>query len=140
MARDDLDAILSPRPDGVVLPKSEAAESVAALAAMMSGRDDIRILPIATETPAAIFGLGGYWAVRDRLAGLTWGADDLPAAIGAACSRENDGSYTAPYQVARALTLFAAHAAGAPAIEAVFPAFRDAGPPTPRAATMASPE
>jgi citrate lyase subunit beta/citryl-CoA lyase len=117
--------VLSAEPDGIVLPKSEGADTVAALAAMLGGRDQIKILPIATETPAAIFGLGTYRAAASRLAGLTWGAEDLPAAIGAATSREADGGYTPPYQVARALTLFAAHAAGAPAIETVYPAFRD---------------
>ena len=56
---------------------------------------------------------------------LTWGAEDLPAAIGATTSREPDGSYTSPYEVVRSLLLFGAHAAGVPAIETVYPAFRD---------------
>ncbi len=125
LAQNDLAAVLPAEPDGIVLPKSEGADSVSALAAMLGGRDQIKILPIATETPAAIFGLGTYRSVAARLTGLTWGAEDLPAAIGAATSREEDGSYTPPYQVVRALTLFAAHAAGTPAIETVFPTFRD---------------
>jgi len=125
LAEDDLAAVLAAEPDGIVLPKSEDADSVSTLAAMLGGRDQIQILPIATETPAAIFGLGTYRNIASRLAGLTWGAEDLPAAIGATTSREADGGYTPPYQVARALTLFAAHAAGTPAIETVFPAFRD---------------
>jgi citrate lyase subunit beta / citryl-CoA lyase len=83
------------------------------------------ILPIATETPAAIFALGSYGDVTSRLCGLTWGAEDLPAAIGAATPREADGRYTPPYEVARSLLLFGAHAAGVPAIETVYPAFRD---------------
>ncbi|WP_380788071.1 HpcH/HpaI aldolase/citrate lyase family protein [Sphingomonas sp. R86521] len=123
LAADDLAAVLPGRPDGIVLPKAEGAASLAALDAMLSG--DIRILPIATETPAAIFALGSYGGVTPRLCGLTWGAEDLPAAIGAATSREADGSYTAPYQLARSLTLFGAHAAGVPAIETVYPDFRD---------------
>lgn len=53
------------------------------------------------------------------------GAEDLPAAIGASTSREGDGSYTPPYQLARSLTLFGAHAAGVPALETVFPEIRD---------------
>jgi citrate lyase subunit beta/citryl-CoA lyase len=69
--------------------------------------------------------LGSYGGVTDRLCGLTWGAEDLPAAIGATTSREADGRYTPPYEVARALTLFGAHAAGVPAIETVYPDFRD---------------
>ena len=125
LAQDDLAAVLPAEPDGIVLPKSDGADSVSALAAMLGGRDHIKILPIATETPAAIFGLGTYRDVASRLAGLTWGAEDLPAAIGATTSREDDGRYTPPLQVARAMTLFGAHAAGAAAIETVFPAFRD---------------
>ncbi|MEG3164532.1 CoA ester lyase [Sphingomonas sp. PB2P19] len=123
LAQDDLAAVLTARPDGIVLPKAEGAASLAALDAMLEG--DIRILPIATETPAAVFALGSYGGVTPRLCGLTWGAEDLPAAIGAATSREADGSYTAPYQLARSLTLFGAHAAGVPAIETVYPDFRD---------------
>jgi citrate lyase subunit beta/citryl-CoA lyase len=116
----DLAAILPGRPDGLLLPKAEGAASVEALLALMG---DVRlpILPIATETPAAIFQLGSYGAVSDHLAGLTWGAEDLPAAIGAATSREEDGRYTPPYEMVRSLTLFGAHAATTAAIETVFP-------------------
>lgn len=123
----DLDAVVSARPDGIVLPKAEGRASVDDLVARLlaRGAGGIPILPIATETPAAIFTLGNYAQVSDRLCGLTWGAEDLPAAIGAATSREADGSYTAPYQMARSLLLFAAHAAGVAAIETVFPDFRN---------------
>ena len=118
----DLAAILPAQPDGIVLPKAEGAATVEALV-----RFDVAmpILPIASETPTAVFALGSYGEVSNRLAGLTWGAEDLPAAIGAATSREPDGSYTPPYQLARSLTLFGAHAAGVPAIETVYPDFRD---------------
>ena len=127
LADDDLTAVLPGRPDGIMLPKAEGAESVKALDSKLdwAGADGCRILPIASETPAAIFRMGEYGGVTNRLVGLTWGAEDLPAAIGAATSREADGSYTAPYQLARSLTLFGAHAAGVQAIETVFPAFRD---------------
>jgi len=123
LAEDDLAAVLPARPDGIVLPKAEGAASLRALDVRLEG--DIAILPIATETPGAIFALGRYGGVTDRLAGLTWGAEDLPAAIGAVTSREADGSYTPPYQLVRSLTLFGAHAAGVPAIETVYPDFRD---------------
>ncbi len=116
----DLAAIIPARPDGIVLPKAEGAASVATLLAMI-GENPPPILPIATETPAAIFQLGSYATVADHLAGLTWGAEDLPAAIGAATSREEDGRYTPPYEMVRSLTLFAAHAAHVLAIETVFP-------------------
>ncbi|GAO78881.1 CoA ester lyase [Sphingopyxis sp. C-1] len=130
MTAADVAAIVAARPDAIMLPKAEGAPSIAQLDTILrseSARDASLppILPIATETPAAIFTLGSYREVKDRLLGLTWGAEDLPAAIGAATSREADGSYTSPYEVARAMTLFAAHAAGAAAIDTVFPAIKD---------------
>jgi len=72
-----------------------------------------------------MFQLGTYAIVARRLLGLTWGAEDLPAVIGASTSREADGRYTPPYEVVRSLALFGAHAAGVPAIETVYPDFRD---------------
>lgn len=120
---DDLAAIDGARFDGIVLPKADGASSVDDLTGRLPG--EYAVLPIASETPAAVFTLGHYAPARGRLAGLTWGAEDLPAAIGASAAREADGAYTAPYQVVRSLVLFGAHAAGVPAIETVYPDFRD---------------
>lgn len=127
LADDDLAAIISHKPDGIVLPKAEGGRSLIDLDQRLKALGDTHaiILPIATETPAAIFALGSYGDVTPRLFGLTWGAEDLPAAIGAATSREEDGRYTPPYEFARSLLLFGAHAAGVPAIETVYPPFRD---------------
>ncbi|MBX3566051.1 MAG: CoA ester lyase [Sphingomonas sp.] len=119
--RADLDAAKGA--DGIVLPKAEGAASVRALLAM---GDCPPVLPIATETAAAVFQLGSYREVAAHLLGLTWGAEDLPAAIGAVSSREADGGYTPPYQMVRALTLFGAHAAGVAPIETVYPDIADA--------------
>ncbi len=124
MAADDLAAVLPGRPDGIVLPKAEGAASLRGLDALL-GASDARILPIATETPAAMFRLGEHGGVTERLIGLTWGAEDLPAAIGARSAREADGRYTEPYKLARSLTLFGAAAAGVAPIETVYPDFRD---------------
>jgi citrate lyase subunit beta/citryl-CoA lyase len=122
----DLAAILSSHPDGIVLPKAEGGVSVAELTRRLTSQGNVtaQILAIATETPAAMFQLGSYGGSK-RLAGLTWGAEDLPAAIGAATSREPDGRFTAPYELARSLCLFGAAAAGVAPIETVYPAFRD---------------
>jgi citrate lyase subunit beta/citryl-CoA lyase len=122
----DLDAVLPGRPQGIVLPKAEGGASVDELARRLTERGNVsaKIMAIATETPAAIFELGSYGGAK-RLAGLTWGAEDLPAAIGASSAREADGSYTAPYEIVRALCLFGAAAADVAPIETVYPAFRD---------------
>lgn len=124
LIESDVRAILPSPPHAVVLPKSEGAASVRQLQEMLGG-NPIPILPIATETPSAIFQLGSYKDVSSALAGLTWGAEDLPAAIGAATSRREDGTYTSPYEMVRALTLFGAHAAGVSAIDTVFPEFKN---------------
>ena len=122
----DLGAILAAHPDGIVLPKAEGGATVSELARRLSERGNVtaQIIAIATETPAAMFQLGSYGGAK-RLAGLTWGAEDLPAAIGASTSREEDGRYTPPYELARSLCLFGAAAAGVAPIETVYPAFRD---------------
>jgi citrate lyase subunit beta/citryl-CoA lyase len=123
----DLDALAGRKPEGLVLPKAEGAVSIRALAEALGGRGvDAPILPVATETPAAIFRLGEYAEVAPYLLGLTWGAEDLPAAIGAATARKKDGSYTDPYRMVRSLTLFGAAAAGVAPIETVYPDIRDA--------------
>jgi citrate lyase subunit beta/citryl-CoA lyase len=105
-----------------MLPKAEGANSVAELDRRLTALGDTKavIFALATETPAAIFQMGSY-AGTPRLCALSWGAEDLPAAIGATTAREPDGSYTPPYELVRSLTLFAGHAANVAAIETVFP-------------------
>jgi citrate lyase subunit beta/citryl-CoA lyase len=120
----DLAAIPPGTGFGVVLPKAEGATSLAALDARLAGTD-LRILPIATETPRALFRMDGYGGVSDRLIGLTWGAEDLSTAVGATGAREADGRYRPPFELARSLTLFAAYAAGVAAIETVYPDLAD---------------
>ncbi|MBB3646379.1 citrate lyase subunit beta/citryl-CoA lyase [Rhizobium sp. BK619] len=120
---DDLAALTGLLPFALMLPKAEGAASVLKLASFLTSA--IPILPIATETPSAIFEIGSYREVSANLCGLTWGAEDLPAAMGATTARRTDGRYTPPYELARSLTLFAAQAAAVPAIETVYPDFRD---------------
>ena len=119
---------------GVVLPKPSSAADAIELAAELdrcerpavlpAGR--IMILPIATETPLAIFNLHTYAGATPRLGGLTWGAEDLSAAVGASTARTEAGLLTPLYELARSLCIAAAAAAGVPAIETVYPEFRDA--------------
>ncbi|NCP10383.1 MAG: CoA ester lyase [Sphingomonadales bacterium] len=123
--RADLDAVAGFAPDGFMLPKCGGPDDVAALAAALGDRPS-RILPVATETPAAVFTLGDYARRRcDRLAGLTWGAEDLGAAIGSAGNRWDDGSFYEAFRMVRALTLLGAHAAGVQAIDTLYADFRD---------------
>ncbi len=129
----DLDAVVAAAPDGIVIPKPDSARDLATLDALISAREAaaglvlgrIRAMPVATETPASVFGLGSYTPATPRLAALTWGAEDLPAAVGAAVNRMPDGNYTDLCRIVRSLTIAAAANAGVPAIETVYPAFKD---------------
>ncbi len=129
----DLASVVPAGPDGIVLPKPDGAHDVVRLdhyltaleasAGLAVGR--IRILPIATETPRSLFTLDSYRDASARLAGLTWGAEDLPAAVGASTNRGEDGGHGDLCRLARTLCLAGASAAGLPAIETVYPAFHD---------------
>ncbi len=83
-----------------------------------------RIIAIATETPAAVFALGGYAGVSKRLEGLTWGAEDLAAVLGAV-NRRPDGVYDDVFRLARALCLLAAAHAGVAAIDTIYADYKD---------------
>jgi citrate lyase subunit beta / citryl-CoA lyase len=130
-ALDDLAATATGKPDGILLPKCvpddlrtldhylSAFETAAALP--LSG---IRVIAIATETPAAMFALGNYAGVSARLEGITWGAEDLAACIGGN-NRRLDGTYDDVYRLARSLCLLAAAAAGVMPIDTIYTDFRD---------------
>lgn len=129
----DLAAVIPARPDGIVLPKARSPEDVELLGRRIGTYEaeheiaagSTRILPVATETPAALFSLGDYARAGKRLAGLTWGAEDLSAAVGATANRDAAGDWTPPYEFVRSLCLFAAHAAGVEAIDTLYADFRD---------------
>jgi len=120
----DLDAVMVAGPDGIMLPKSLGAADVQRLGIKLAVREAengivdgaTRILAIATES---------YAGASKRLEGLAWGAEDLGADVGSETSRLPDGGYTGPYRLARDLMLFAAVAADAAPIDAVFVNFRD---------------
>jgi citrate lyase subunit beta/citryl-CoA lyase len=127
MVDADLGALAAAPPDCYVLPKSEGCASVTEFCGRLDalGGERRPVLPIVAETAASVFTLGHYPEVGERLLGLTWGAEDLRGSIGASTARETDG-FTKTFEIVRSLTLLAAHAAGVPAIETIFPAFRDA--------------
>lgn len=130
---DDLAVLVAVKPDGIMLPKSNSGQEVQQLSAKLrvheaeNGLPDggIKILPIITETAAGVLAAASYAGASARLAGLTWGAEDLSAAIGARAARDENGRYTDVFRLARSMTILAAGAAEVAAIDTVFPAFRD---------------
>jgi citrate lyase subunit beta / citryl-CoA lyase len=133
LALEDLAAVVKPGLDALLIPKiNDAADlqrvghyldAFEARAGMASG--SVKLMIVATETAKAMFALGSYAPAHPRLIALTWGAEDLSAALGATDNREPEGSWTFPYQMARAQCLFAASAAEVMAIDTLFADFRD---------------
>ena len=129
-ALDDLAAVVPGKPDGILLPKCvpedlrtldhylSALEAASALAP-----GNIRVIAIATETPAAMFAIGSYGGVSSRLEAITWGAEDLAACIGG--NRRVEGVYDDVYRLARSLCLLGASAAGVVPIDTIYTNFKD---------------
>jgi citrate lyase subunit beta/citryl-CoA lyase len=134
LALADLAAVVAADPDGLMLPKANGPEDVQRLSFYLDALEaqagvaagSIAILPVATETAIAPFRLGDYAGAKlGRLMGLTWGAEDLSAAIGASGNTDETGAWALTFRFVRSLTLLGAHAAGVQAIDTLYVDFRD---------------
>lgn len=130
---EDLDAVVAARPAGLVVPKPDSPDVLRALDREISALEDkyglpargILLMPVASETPLAVATLMDYRNAPPRLAALTWGAEDLSAALGAVSNRDESGGFSFTYRVVRSLALVAAKAAGVEAIDTLHADFRD---------------
>ena len=128
----DLDVVAG-KPDGIMLPKAEGGAAVVHLDAKITANEAIHGLPdggidviaLATETASALFLTGTFAGCSPRLKGLTWGAEDLSAELGAEANRDGDGRFLDPYRLARSLCLAGAAAAQVQAIDTVAVDFRN---------------
>ena len=129
----DLAAVVRPGLDGILIPKVSGIKDVELISNYVDALEiaagvqpgHVKLLVVATETPAAMIGFAGYTTPNRRLVAMTWGAEDLGAALGALSNKEPNGDWTFPYQVARAQCLFAAGAAGVQALDTLYGDFRD---------------
>jgi citrate lyase subunit beta/citryl-CoA lyase len=124
----DLEAVIPAKPDMIVVPKTLSGDCVKKVGEhidKLGGGEEIGIGCVATETAASLFTLGTYGGSHPRLSFLTWGAEDLAAALGARDNKDEQGLYTGPYQLARTLTLLGAVAAGVQPVDGVWKDFRD---------------
>jgi citrate lyase subunit beta/citryl-CoA lyase len=131
IALDDLVAVMPGGPQGILLPKCvpEDLRTLDHYLAALEAASGIplgttRVIAIATETPAAMFALGGFAGISARLEGVTWGAEDLAACLGGS-NRRLDGIYDDVYRLARTLCLLGAAAADAIAIDTIYTDFTD---------------
>jgi citrate lyase subunit beta/citryl-CoA lyase len=128
----DLAAVMPSRPGGIMLPKARGRADVERLDHYLSALEvaagieqgATRVIALVTETAESMFTTGTY-AGAPRLAALTWGAEDLADAVGAADNRNADGSYAFTFEMARSFCLLGAAAAGVAAVETIHGDFRD---------------
>jgi len=129
----DVEALVASGPAGFVIPKPDGPHALNVIDAHILTREsladlpagNIKLLPVATETPAAVLSLGDYRSPPPRLAALTWGGEDLAAALGASGNRDEHGEFLLTFKIVRTLCLMAAKAAGVDAIETLHANFRD---------------
>ena len=120
--KDDLHLIGVADIHGIVLPKAESGADVTRLAHRTG---NIPIHAIVTETAASLFGLLSYRDPNSPLAAMSWGAEDLSAALGASSKYDENGELSFTYKLARSLCLAGAVAAGVQPVDGVFADFRD---------------
>jgi len=118
----DLKLLASADFTGVVLPKAESGADVIQLAHRTG---NVPIHAIVTETAASLFGLLSYRDAKSPLTAMSWGAEDLSAALGASGKHDTDGGLAFTYRLARSLCLAGAVAAGVQPVDGVFADFRD---------------
>lgn len=129
----DLEAVIPAAPAGIVLPKARHARDAVKVSEhidVLENHHNIehgqtRIIVLCTEHPEALFTLHSYVGTVPRLAGLSWGAEDLAAAVGASANRSTKGEWLPQFEMARSMCLFAAAAAEVAAIDTVYTDFRD---------------
>ena len=135
LALSDLAAVMAGRPDGICVPKVSSARDVNTLCNFLSAleareaieKGTTKILCVATETAASLLNFHTYLDdVTHRLTAMTWGGEDLSAALGASDNRHpGTGDYDAPYLLAKSMTLAAARAIDAQPVGVVYTNFRD---------------
>jgi citrate lyase subunit beta/citryl-CoA lyase len=135
LALADLAAVIAGAPDGICVPKVSSAAEVNRLAHYLDALEareglaagSTRILAVATETAASLLGFHTYVErPPPRLAAMTWGGEDLAAALGASDNRDpRSGDYDDPYRLARSLCLAASRAIGAQPVGCVYVNYRD---------------
>ena len=120
--KDDLEVLANRTIHGIVLPKAESGADITQLAHRTG---NVPVHAIVTETAASLFGLLSYRDPKSPLAAMSWGAEDLSAALGAASKYDADGQLSFTYRMARSLCLAGAVASGVQPVDGVFADFRD---------------
>ena len=131
----DLAAVMPGAPDGIVLPKVYSADDVNTMDKYLSALEareglapgSTKIHCVSTETAASLLTFHTYLdGITDRLVAMTWGGEDLAAALGASDNRNPaTGDYDDVYLMAKSLCLSTARAIDVQPVGVVYVDFRD---------------
>jgi citrate lyase subunit beta/citryl-CoA lyase len=129
----DLAGVIQGKPDGFFLPKAEHAFDADLLSNYLDVLEtehgieigSTKVLSLATETAASMLNIGSYTEVNPRVTAISWGAEDLSAALGASSNSDDDGHLTPPDILARTQCLMAAYACEVQAVDTAFTNFKD---------------
>ena len=121
-------------PDGIFQPKCRSGADVQTLSAALDEAErqhglppgSTRIMAIITEVPVSLLNLNSYIGCSARVEALTWGAEDLSAAMGSLGNRDASGTYTSPFRLARDLCLYTATAANVQPVDTINGNYKDA--------------
>jgi citrate lyase subunit beta/citryl-CoA lyase len=131
--QDDLAGVMAAGPDGIFQPKCRSGEDVRTLSTALDAAEkkhglpagSTRIIAIVTEVPVSLLNMGSYVGASPRVEVMTWGAEDLSAAMGSLGNRDGSGNYTSPFRLARDLCLYGATAAGVQPMDTVYVNYKD---------------
>ena len=128
----DLEATMAGRPDSYMVPKVRTFADVEKIDSILSGFEkqfgyperSVKLLLLATETPQGLLNIKDL-GLHPRVDSMSWGAEDLSAAIGARRNRDERGEFLEVFRYARIMTLLAATAAAVQPIDTVFVNIKD---------------
>jgi citrate lyase subunit beta/citryl-CoA lyase len=125
--RADVEATMVDPPDAYLVPKIHGPDDVRLVDRVVSDLerqhghppDGVKLIILGTETPRGLLSVDDLVCVP-RIDALTWGAEDLSAAIGARRNRDAEGRYLPLFEYARTMTMLAAAAAGVQPLDTVW--------------------
>lgn len=131
LLEEDLEVIAPLMPKGYLLPKARSAKDVSDLDRLLDNLElsdehrRSRIISMVSEVPEALQQLASYNTVLPRFEGMSWGAEDLSAALGASSNRDANGEWLPIYQHARTQCRIAAASANVSALDTVYTDYKN---------------
>jgi citrate lyase subunit beta/citryl-CoA lyase len=124
----DLETTITGRPDGYVVPKPRHAGDVREIAQILDrlehrhglAQGGTRLVLIATETPEGLLNIREVAAASPRIVTVSWGIEDLSAAMALPQVRDAAGRYLDIPRYARVMCSIVASAAGLDAMDTVY--------------------